>query len=119
MLENIRYFIRRAVRNMRQWPLLCTAAILTMAVALATVATFFLVVINVEQLASNWTREIQVIAYLDQAPMQRELPGLTTQLEKIPEVASVSYVSPATAMSRFASRLADDATLLEGVKPDL
>lgn len=119
MLENIRYFIRRAVRNMRQWPLLCTAAILTMAVALATVATFFLVVINVEQLAVNWTREIQVIAYLEKAPMQREVPDLLNKLKKFPEVDSVSYVSPADALARFKARLADDATLLEGVNRDL
>lgn len=119
MLEKIRYFIRRAVRNMRQWPLLCTAAILTMAVALATVATFFLVVVNVEQLASNWTREIQVVAYLEKAPTQRELPALVKKLETFPEVAAVSYVSPAAALARFKSRLADDASLLEGVDRDL
>lgn len=119
MLENIRYFIRRAVRNMRQWPLLCTAAILTMAVSLATVATFFLVVANVEQLASNWTREIQVVAYLEKAPTQRELPALLTEVKQFPEVDSVSYVSSADALLRFKSRLADDATLLEGVSRDL
>ncbi len=116
MLEKIRYFIRRAVRNMRQWPLLCTAAILTMAVALATVATFFLVVVNIEQLASNWTREIQVIAYLEKAPSQNELPGLVAKLKKFPEVETVSYVSPSDAMARFKNRLADDASLLEGIK---
>lgn len=115
MLENIRYFIRRAIRNMRQWPLLCTAAILTMAVALATVATFFLVVVNIEQLASNWMREIQVIAYLEQPLAQAELPELTRKLEGFPEVEAVKYVSPDDAMKRFRKRLADDASLLEGV----
>lgn len=119
MLENVRYFFRRAVRNMRQWPLLCTAAILTMAVALATVATFFLVVINIEQLASNWTREIQVIAYLENAPSQRELPVLVKKLKKFPEVDTVNYVSPTDAMARFKKRLADDASLLEGISRNL
>lgn len=119
MLENIRYFIRRAMRNMRQWPLLCTAAILTMAVALATVATFFLVVVNIEQLASNWTREIQVVAYLEKAPSQRELPNLLTQIKAFPEVDLVDYVSPTAAMARFKERLADDASLLDGVNRNL
>ena len=119
MLENVRYFFRRAVRNMRQWPLLCTAAILTMAVALATVATFFLVVVNIEQLASNWTREIQVVAYLEKAPSQRELPVLVSKLKAFPEVDAVNYVTPADAMARFKDRLADDASLLEGVNRNL
>jgi len=119
VLENIRYFFRRAIRNMQQWPLLCSAAILTMAVALATVATFFLVVVNVEQLAANWTREIQVIAYLEDAPTARELPGLFAKLENFPEVEKVKYISPSDAMARFKSRLADEASLLEGVDRNL
>ncbi len=64
MLDKFRYFILRALRNMRQWPFLCSASILTMAIALATVATFFLVVVNIDQLATRWTKEIQVVAYL-------------------------------------------------------
>lgn len=119
MLESVRYFVRRAVRNMRQWPLLCSAAILTMAVALATVATFFLVVVNIEQLASNWTREINVIAYLERAPDTNQLQKMIGQLEAFPEVDAVSYVSPTDAMERFKARLEDDASLLQGVNRDL
>ena len=119
MLENIRYFIRRALRNMSQWPLLCTASVLTMAVALGTIATFFLVVVNIEQLAHRWTKEIQVVAYLDEAPKQEELAGLIKKLEQFPEVESVNYVSKEEALKRFRSRLGDDASLLEGVSHDL
>lgn len=119
MLETIRYFIRRAVRNMRQWPLLCTAAILTMAVALATVATFFLVVVNIEQLAQSWAKEIQVVAYLDKALPQREIANTIKKLKDIPEVASVEYVSQKQALQRFRSRLGEDSSLLEGISRDL
>lgn len=119
MLDKIRYFILRALRNMRQWPLLCSASILTMAVALATVATFFLVVVNVEQLAQHWTKEIQIIAYLQKPPGQKNIAQLTQQLKKIPEVESVKYVSPREAMKRFKTHLGEDASLLEGVERDL
>ncbi len=119
MLDKIRYFILRALRNMRQWPFLCSASILTMAVALATVATFFLVVVNVEQLATRWTKEIQVVAYLQKPPAPPDLADLTRKLKKIPEVESVNYVSPATAMQRFKKHLGHDASLLEGLDPEL
>ncbi|SEA13466.1 cell division protein FtsX [Desulfuromusa kysingii] len=119
VLDKIRYFIMRALRNMRQWPLLCAASILTMAVALATVATFFLVVVNTEQLALRWTKEIQVIAYLQKAPDQQSLAGLTKKLKDIPEVETVQYVSQADAMKRFKKHLGEDASLLEGVNADL
>ena len=119
MLDKIRYFILRALRNMRQWPFLCSASILTMAVALAIVATFFLVVVNVEQLAARWTQEIQVIAYLQKPPATQDLVELTKKLKNFPEVESVNYVSPAAAMQRFKKHLGQDASLLEGISPKL
>ena len=119
MLEAVRYFFLRALRNMRQWPFLCSAAILTMAVSLATIATFFLIVVNIEQLAARWTQEIQVIAYLQSAPSPRELPELINKMEKIVGVEQVTYVAPQEAMERFRERLGEDAALLQGVRPDL
>ena len=119
MLDSTRYFILRAVRNMRQWPLLCTVAILTMAVALTTVATFFLVVVNVEQLAQGWTKEIQVVAYLDNALPQTEIAKTVAELKQIPGVDTVIYVSQDEALQRFRKRLGNDSSLLEGISRDL
>ncbi len=119
MLERVRYFIFRALRNMRQWPFLCTASILTMAVALATVASFFLVVVNIEQLAQRWTKEIQIVAYLDKPVPAAQIAAITRQLKDLPEVEAVEYVSPRQAMERFKQRLHNDTSLLEGVSDDL
>ena len=119
MLDKIRYFILRALRNMRQWPFLCSASILTMAIALATVATFFLVVVNIEQLALRWTQEIQVVAYLQKTPSKNNITSFTKQLNSISGVESVNYVSQNDAMKRFKKHLGEDASLLEGVSRDL
>ncbi len=119
MLDKLRYFILRALRNMRQWPFLCTASILTMAVALATVATFFLVVVNIDQLAMRWTKEIQIIAYLQKPPATRNLAALVDKLKSFPEVESVKYVSPTDAMESFKKHLGSDASLLDGVSKKL
>jgi len=119
LLENIRYFIRRALRNMRQWPVLCTAAILTMAVALATMATFLLVVMNVQGLANSWSEEVQVVAYFKAPPTRNQLSSLIHQVEVLPDVQKAIYISKAEAFKRFGTRLGDDAGLLEGVSRDL
>lgn len=119
MLDNIRYFISRALRNMRQWPVLCTAAILTMAVALATVATFFLVVINIQGLATSWSEEVQVVAYFQFPPSRNQLAPLISKVEKFPDVKQAIFVSTAEALKRFGTRLGNDAGLLEGVSRDL
>ncbi len=119
MLENIRYFIRRALRNMRQWPVLCTAAILTMAVALATMATFFLVVINIQGLANSWSEEVQVVAYFQSPPARNQISALIRKVEGFPDVQQAIFISKAEALKRFESRLGEDAGLLDGVSRDL
>jgi cell division transport system permease protein len=119
VLERLSYFIFRALRNMRQWTFLCSASILTMAVALACVASFFLVVVNIEQLAQRWTEEIQIVAYLDQPIPTEQRAALMKELKDFPEVEAVVYVSPQEAMDRFKERLHDDTSLLDGVSDDL
>lgn len=119
MLDKFRYFIRRAYRNMRQWPFLCTASILTMAVALATVATFFLLVMNIQQMAAKWSEDLQVVAYLQKTSTPQKLSTLLKQIQDLPEVADVQHISQKEAMKRFRVRLGDDADLLDGVKGDI
>ncbi len=119
MLDNISYFIRRALRNMRQWPVLCSAAILTMAVALATMATFFLVVINIQGLATSWSEEVQVVAYFQYPPAGNQLAPLIRKVEAFADVKQAIYITKTEALKRFEARLGDDAGLLEGVSRDL
>jgi len=119
VLDRFRYFMLRALRNMRQWPFLCSASVLTMAVALATVATFFLVVLNVQQMATRWSEDLQVVVYLDQAPSAQQLSSLLREIRGFPEVAEVDHISQQEAMSRFRLRLGEEADLLDGVTADV
>ncbi|MDY0262286.1 permease-like cell division protein FtsX [Syntrophotalea acetylenica] len=118
MLQTIGYFIRRVGRNLRQTPVLCSAAIGTVAVALMIIAFFGIVVINVQQVARQWSREIQVVAYFDRVPDAGKLQGWKASLKNLEEVQQVHFVSREEAFKRFQKRLGDDADLLEGVERD-
>lgn len=119
MLDKFRYFILRAMRNMRQWPFLCFASVLTMAVALTVVATFYLTVMNIQQMATKWSEDLQVVAYLDKNPSTAQLSSLLSTIKNYPEVSEVLYVSPKEAMNRFRLRLGTDADILDGVKQNI
>lgn len=119
MFERSVYFFRRTLRNMWQSPLLCSAAVGTVAVALTILAFFAIVVLNVQKLTRHWSEEVQVVAYLDVVPEERLLQQWLGEIRGLPEVAKVVYVSRAEALKRFKQRLADDADLLEGVDPDV
>ena len=119
MFERLLYFPIRALRNMRQSPFLCTAAIATVAVSLTILAFFAVVVLNVQKLTTNWSKEVQIVAYIDQVPDKNQINEWTRDIGKLPEVSQVAYISPAEAFARFKTRLGQDADLLDGLGPDV
>jgi len=118
VLQSIGYFTRRVGRNLRQTPVLCSAAIGTVAVALMIIGFFAIVVINVQQVAQQWSREIQVVAYFDTVPDADKVQQWKTKLEAMAEIERVQFVSRDQAFKRFKARLGDDADLLDGVGTD-
>ncbi len=110
--------MRRVGRNLRQTPVLCSAAIGTVAVALMIIGFFAIVVINVQQVAQQWSREIQVVAYFDKVPDTHKVQQWKTKLEAMAEIERVQFVSRDDAFKRFKKRLGADADLLEGVGTD-
>ncbi|AMV72771.1 permease-like cell division protein FtsX [Desulfuromonas carbonis] len=119
MLERSLYLLRRALRNIRQSPVLCGAAIGTVAVALTILAFFGILVLNIQKLTSQWSQQVQVVAYLDQVPAPSVLESWKKSIAALPEVDRVVFVSRGTALERFRQRLGADASLLEGVEEDI
>jgi len=112
------YFIARALRNMRQSPFLCTAAVSTVMVALVILAFFAMVVLNIEQLTRTWSQEVQVTAYFAAVPGADDARQIASQIRAFPEVSDVDYTNPRQAYDKFKHRLGEDADVLEGMKKD-
>mgnify|MGYP001160586462 CR=1 FL=1 len=119
MIGQTAYFLRRALRNMRQSPILTAASIFTVGLALALLAFFAIAVLNVQRLTTNWAAELAVVAYLEQPPDGPTLNRWLAEIRTYPEVAEVTYVSRQEAYQRFRQRLGSDADLLEGLGPEV
>lgn len=119
MFETLRYFFRRALRNMAQSPFLCIAAVATVTVSLTIVAFFVIIVFNVEKITARWSQEVQVVAYMDQVPAPAVLAQRVQEIRKIAGVADVEVISREQAFERFRGRLGQHAELLEGVDPHI
>ncbi len=104
---------------MRQSPFLCLAAVGTVAVSLTILAFFGLLVLNVQKLTTHWSREVQVVAYLQSVPEEARLQGWIRNIKNFPEVEKVTFVSNREAFQRFSKRLAENADLLDGLNPDI
>jgi len=115
MLGSPVYFLRRALRNMLQSPVISLAAVATVAVALALLAFFAIAVINVQQLTASWSAEVAVVTYLDQVPDATVIKQWQQELTAYPEIAKVDFVSQSEAFKRFRQRLGNDGDLLDGL----
>ncbi|HKL25492.1 MAG TPA: permease-like cell division protein FtsX [Desulfuromonadales bacterium] len=119
MLGRSGYHLRRALRNMRQSPVLSLASVATVAVSLALLAFFTLAVLNVQQLTAAWGEEMAIVAYLDAPPEDKVLQAWIDEIRAYPEVVGVTFISKQDAYERFKRRLGEEADLLEGLEPEI
>ncbi|MBW2689533.1 MAG: ABC transporter permease [Deltaproteobacteria bacterium] len=119
MVSRIVYFLKRALRNMWQSPVLSLASIGTVAVALALLAFFTIAVLNVQQLTASWGENLAIVVYLDDVPEEKIVKGWVKDIDSYPEVAEVTFISRDAAFERFRKRLGDDADLVEGLGADV
>jgi cell division transport system permease protein len=119
MLIRAGYFLKRALRNMRQSPVLSLASVATVAVALALLAFFAIAVLNVQQLTASWGESLTIVAYLDDVPEETVVNDWIKDIQSYSEVAGVEFISRQAAFERFSKRLGDDADLVEGLGPEV
>lgn len=113
------YVVSRAFRGMAQAPMVQVLAVATTAVCMLLLGTVMLVWTNAQSVASAWGIDVPVTVYLhDDAPVD-EVDELTGLLIEIPEVTSVDRISSEEAMQRLADGLGGDASMLEGIEPEV
>lgn len=113
------YFLTRAVLNIRQNIFINLVTVITISVGLLILSLFLLLLVNIEEAADQWTRQVQVTVYLENEPSPQELSGLRSKITALKGTESVSHISKEEAFKIFRLRLRGQESLLEGVKPDL
>lgn len=107
--------LRRGLRYTRQHPWLALTGMLTVASALTMIALFALVTRNVQGAVAGWSRDFQIVIYLDPPPAEGGARQWQTALGSMAEVQEVTFVSSEEALRRFRARLGNDAPLLDGI----
>ncbi|MFO7830687.1 MAG: permease-like cell division protein FtsX [Desulfuromonadaceae bacterium] len=118
-MKRLRYFVQRTVLSMIQSPLLSGATIGTIAVALMLLAFFTLIVLNVQNITQQWSRDIQVTVYLERVPSTTKLEQWQQEIEDHPMVEGLTYISQKQAFERFRDRLGQNEDLLDGLLPEI
>ncbi len=118
-LHGLRYVVVRGVRGMSQAPLVQLLAVATIAVCMLLLGTVVLAWTNARSIADGWGVDVPVTAYLVDGVDPDATLRLADDLRARPEVAQVAVVDPALAMTRLVEGLGDDASVLDGIEPDV
>jgi cell division transport system permease protein len=117
--RRFRYFVERAVLNMRQNMFVSLVTIGTIALALLIVGIFLLVMVNVENVSVRWSERVQISVYFTQELSPTESADLRSRIAALPGTSKVDYIAPAEALNRFKTRLKGQEALLEGIGADV
>ncbi|MBT0654447.1 permease-like cell division protein FtsX [Geomobilimonas luticola] len=115
----LRFFVGRALLNIRQNAFVNIVTIGTITLAILIISLFMLVFVNLEGVANDWSKRVQVTAYFEQELAPEELATLKSRVLAIPGTDRVTYVSKEEAFKRFRERLKGQELLLEGITTDV
>ena len=113
------YFLARAIANIRQNIFVNVVTIGTITLALLIISFFLLVFVNLEGLAENWSKRVQVTVYFEQELPAQELGSLKARVQALPGTVQVVYVGKDEAVKRFRARLKGQESLLDGITTDV
>ena len=111
--------LKRGLSPLRQHPWFTLMGVTSIAVALTLIALFALISLNMQQAVGDWSRDFQIVIYLDPPPNEAVARQWQTALSSMAETEEVSYVSSAEALQRFSTRLGNDASLISGIGSDV
>ena len=116
--HDFRYFFREGLNNMFSHGFMSFAAVGITVACLLIMGTFTLVAWNANALLEDLERENEILAYVDESYTESQAQALKSTLEKVPNVASATFISRAEAMERFAEQHPDEE-LFQNLDPTI
>lgn len=111
--------LKRGLFPLRQHPWLALMGVTSVAAALTLIAFFLLISCNLQKAVGDWSRDFQIIIYLDPPPSESLARQWQIALGSMAEAEEVIYVSSTEAMRRFRTRLGNNASLVDGIGNDV
>jgi len=105
--HDFQYFFHEGVSNMFSHGFMSFAAVGITVACLLIMGTFSLVAWNANALLEDLERENEILAYVDDTYTESQAKALESKLEKVPNVASATFISRQQAMEDFAADYPD------------
>jgi len=107
------FILAEAARDVRRIGRIGVSAVLLIVLSIVVLGGFWLLSLNLERAVSQWRERVHVIVYLKDEPAASKLDDLLRQVETIPGVQQVRYVSKDEALLTLRKALGTRAEVTE------
>ena len=90
-------------------------SITTISIAFSILGFFFLIFVNLNTLLSTWDKHVQLIVYLDDGILKKNLSALEKIFNSNKEIILVSFVSREDAWKHFKNAFSEKSGFIEGL----
>ncbi len=109
------YILQESIRSLKRNGWLNFAAAGTTAVSLFILGVAILLMINTNFIASSWESNVEIRAYLNDGVTGDAITALHTQIQIIPEVKDVSFISKDEALADLEQQFGQNGQLQESL----
>ena len=102
--NNLGYFFLEGFRSIFTHGLMSFAAVCMIVCCLLIMGSFSLVAVNLDEMLGDFEKQNEFLAYIDESWSDEQARALQSQIEAIPNVSTVQFMSRAEAMEEFAAK---------------
>lgn len=116
--HDFKYFLHEGFSNMFSHGFMSFVAIGITVACLLIMGTFTLVAVNANELLVELEQENEILAFVDESYTEEQSRALQKELEKVPNVAEVTYISKEEAMEVFSAKYPEE-TYFQDLDPEI
>lgn len=114
-MNRIIYFIKAALNNIRQNPVLNLVAAATIFLALVILGAFLLIQVNLQRAVESSTEGLLVSIYLKDGLSDAAAVRIKDEIANLPGITGVTYITKDQALADLKKRLGQQGNILEGL----
>lgn len=115
-LHHLEIAVRRSLRNVVDFAYLNMVAVGVVATSILLLGMFVLILLNLSGVMDRWGRDVQVYAYFAEGVGEERCFEIKEEIEALPEVRKVRYISKEEALETFRRLIPDADELLSDLE---
>lgn len=117
-LRTGKYFVKEGYKNLHRNRIMSFTSISSVIASLLVVGIFFIIMLNVDYIASSLESQIEMRVYLQDGLSQNIVDAISKEIKALNGVKDIKYIPKAEALQDMGEKWGDNSYLLEGLEGD-